>query len=253
MKHILKIALLIIILELCQQNLLLLKWKVKKLLYSTNIDNILNSIFIREKKNLGYINEYSMSEEEIEKYNEVMKILHSNFDTDKKQFYNYEKCLLFHGLMEAYENHYPLTISPDMILILFLQGYSNFMEKHSEKVRNVYVNFGGQKTLTVKRDKMTPETAKPEDWKGIIDEFTEKIKGEIEENIISNLECNFTTTNPVTLTTSQISIMSSMKNYFIYEVLMEGCGISSITLEGTLEDWDKIKKKFEFFQKKNLV
>ena len=86
---------------------------------------------------------------------------------------------------------------------------------------------------------MTPETAKPEDWRGIIDEFTEKIKGEIRENIISHLECNFTITNPVTLTTSQISIMSSMKKYFIYDVTMFGCGISSITLEGTLEDKEK--------------
>jgi len=47
--------------------------------------------------------------------------------------------------MEAYANHYPITISPDMILILFLQGYSRFMENYSEKLRNIYVNFEGQK------------------------------------------------------------------------------------------------------------
>ena len=72
-----------------------------------------------------------------------MKILYSKFDTNKKEFYNYEKKSLFRGLLEAYINHYPITISPDMILILFLQGYSRFMEKHSEKVRNAYVNFEG--------------------------------------------------------------------------------------------------------------
>ena len=48
------------------------------------------------------------------------------------------------------------------------------MEKHSENVRNAYVNFEGQKTLTVERAGMTPKTAKPEDWRGIIDEFTKK-------------------------------------------------------------------------------
>ena len=51
------------------------------------------------------------------------------------------------------------------------------MEKHSENVRNAYVNFEGQKTLTVERAGMTPKTAKPEDWRGIIDEFTKKNKG----------------------------------------------------------------------------
>ena len=35
-----------------------------------------------------------------------MKILNSNFDTDKKEFYNYGKKSLFRGLMLAYSKHY---------------------------------------------------------------------------------------------------------------------------------------------------
>ena len=70
--------------------------------------------------------------------------------------------------------------------------------------------------------------------------------------IISNLQSNFTTTNSITLTTSQLAIMSSMKQYFIYKVFMYECGISSITLEGSLEDWEKLKKNLNFYQKKNL-
>jgi len=205
----------------------------KCFLYSMSIDEIFNSIFIRKKKN-SYLGSDRVNSKQAEENNEVMKILHSNFDTDKKEFFNYGKKSLFRGLMEAYAKHYPITISPDMILILFLQGYSRFMENHSEKLRNVYVNFEGQKTVTVFRKGMTPETAKPEDWRDIIDEFTKNITKEIGENIISNLKSNFTTTNPVTLTTSQISIMSAMKKYFKYEVIMYVCGISSITLEGSL-------------------
>jgi hypothetical protein len=33
-----------------------------------------------------------------------------------------------------------------------------------------------------------------------------------------------------------------MKKYFIYKVIMSVCGISKKTLEGSLEDWEKIKK-----------
>ena len=99
---------------------------------------------------------------------------------------------------------------------------------------------------------MTLETAKPEDWRNIIEEFTKNITGEIGENIISNLKSNFTTTNPITLTTRQISIMSAMKQYFKYEVIMFVYGISSITLEGSLEYWKKIKSKFEFFSKEEF-
>ena len=223
----------------------------KHYLYSRNKDEILNSIFTRIKKDSS-LDRYRVRASKVKEKNEVMKILHSNFDTDKKEFFNYGKKSLFRGLMEAYANHYPITISPDMLLILFLQGYSRFMENHSEQLRNVYVNFENQKTITVVREGMTPETAKPEDWRDIIDEFTKNITGEIGENIISNLKSNFTTTNPVTLTTSQISIMSAMKQYFKYEVIMFVYGISSITLEGSLEYWKKIKSKFEFFSKEEF-
>ena len=222
--------------------------KPKIFFFFQSIDEILNSIFKRAKINKGIKNRFEFNQGK----NESMKILNSNFDTNQKEFYNYGKKSLFGGLMRAYADHYPITISPDMILLLFLQGYSRFMEKHSEKLRNIYVNFQGKKILTVTRKGITPETAKPEDWRGIIGEFTQGIKGEIGENIISNLESNFTTTNSVTLTTSQISVMSSMKNYFKYEVMLPVCGISSITLEGSLEDWEKIKAKFEFFSKEKF-
>ena len=223
--------------------------KPTKFLFYRDTNEILASIFKRAKeKSENSSHFYRLSDQ-----NESMEILHYSFDTDKKKFYNYSKKSLIRGLMEAYGNHYPITISPDMILILFLQGYSRFMEKNSEKLRNIYANFEGKKTLTVIREGITPKTAKPEEWQGIIDEFTQKIKGEIGENIISNLESNFTTTNPITLTTSQISIMSAMKNYFIYKTIMCVCGISSITLEGSLADWEKIKKNLNFLLKKNLV
>ena len=65
--------------------------KPKEFLYSKNQDKIFNSIFIRKKKN-SYLDEYKiMSQRKFEENNEVMKILHSNFDTNKKEFYNYEK------------------------------------------------------------------------------------------------------------------------------------------------------------------
>ena len=209
-----------------------------KLMQNKGIDDILSSIFQRKEKN--------------ERKNSPLEALHYNFDTDKKEFWNYGKKSLLEGLMVAYQNHYPITVSPDMFLILFLQGYSRFMEKYAEKFRNQYVNFEGKKSLTVVRKEITPKTATKEDWQGIIDEFLGKIKESVGEEIISNLQSNFTTTNSITLTTSQLAIMSSMKQYFIYKVFMCLCGISSITLEGSLEDWEKLKKKFEFLSKKEF-
>ena len=46
-----------------------------------------------------------------------MEILNSNFDTKKTSFFNAGKKSLIRGLMIAYGQHYPITISPDMILL----------------------------------------------------------------------------------------------------------------------------------------
>ena len=66
------------------------------------------------------------------------------------------------------------------------------MEKNSEKVRNLYVNFEGQKSLSVKTFGVTPETANSEIWEGIVNEFTKQIKDNVGNELISYLESNFT-------------------------------------------------------------
>ena len=137
--------------------------KPSKLISYRKIEEILSSTFKRSKdyknhrrEGTEYIDEWE-KQELGENFEDVpMEILNYNFDTEKTEFWNYGKKSLIRGLMLAYENHYPITVSPDMILILFLQGYSRFMEKYSEKFRNQYVNFEGKKELSVKRNGITP-------------------------------------------------------------------------------------------------
>ena len=178
-----------------------------------------------------------------------MEILHYKFDTSETNFFNREKKSLILGLVFAYKNHFPITVSPDMIWLLILQGYSKFMDKYSELVREKYVNFKGQKTIEIDRMGQYLHTFSEEDWNGIIDECVEQIGEHVGEEIISNLQSDFTTTNEVTLLASQTSIMSAMKHYFKFGVACGGCGISSIILEGSLEDWNKIKSKLKFLSK----
>ena len=184
--------------------------------------------------------------------NEPLEIFHYTLDTNEEKIYSHKKSSLIQGLILAYKNHYPITVTPDMIWILILQGFSRFMEKYENLVRERFVNFTGKKDLKVERLQFSPYTATKEVWDGIMKEFVEKIGKNVGQETIDNLECNFTTTSPAALVTSQVSIMSAMKQYFTYRVLMAGCGISSITLEGSLQDWEKIKSKLEFLSTKAL-
>ena len=49
--------------------------------------------------------------------NESMKVLHCKFDTDQTKIYFDSKKLLIYWLIYSYKEHYPITVSPDMIWI----------------------------------------------------------------------------------------------------------------------------------------
>ena len=109
--------------------------KPKERYYNREIKNILSSTFERGKKKEedNNLSEREKIRRRIFNFeekgeNESMEILHYNFDTEKTEFYNACKKSLIQGLIEAYKNHYPITVTPDMIWLLFLQGYSRFME-----------------------------------------------------------------------------------------------------------------------------
>lgn len=155
------------------------------------------------------------------KENELLEIFHYSLDTKQEEnIFNADKTSLIQGLILAYKNHYPITITPDMIWILIGQGFSRFMEKYYNLVRERFVNFTDKKDLKIERLCSSPYNATKEVWDGIIEEFVQKIEQNVGKEVIDSLECNFSTTSQVSKITSQVTIMSAMKQYFIYRVLM---------------------------------
>ena len=222
--------------------------KPSEYLQTTGMKTILANLFKRRKKMID-----NKTGREIQlNANEPLEIFHYNLDTDEQEIFNVGKTSLIQGLIAAYKNHYPITISPDMIWILIMQGFSRFMEKYENLVRERFVNFTGKKDLKLERMQYSPYNASKEVWDGIIKEFVQKIGNNVGKEVVDNLECDFSTTSAVAKVTSQVCIMSAMKQYFTYRVLMAGCGISSITLEGSIKDWEKIKSKLEFLSTKAL-
>ena len=222
--------------------------KPSEYLQTTGMKTILANLFKRRKKMID-----NKTGREIQlNANEPLEIFHYNLDTDEQEIFNTGKTSLIQGLIAAYKNHYPITISPDMIWILIMQGFSRFMEKYENLVRERFVNFTGKKDLKLERMQYSPYNASKEVWDGIIKEFVQKIGNNVGKEVVDNLECDFSTTSAVAKVTSQVCIMSAMKQYFTYRVLMAGCGISSITLEGSIKDWEKIKSKLEFLSTKAL-
>ena len=74
-------------------------------------------------------------------------------------------------------------------------------------------------------------------------QINEKAKEYLGEEILQNLTPDFTTTNYDSLLICKISIMGIFKKYFNYNLGLPICGIQYIMLEGTAEDYQKIKDK----------
>lgn len=176
--------------------------------------------------------------------------MHSMKPDERIEFIN-QHCV-FNGFVQAYKEHRPITISPDIIWLLIIQGFANHVNNNSEKLRSMFVDFEGQKHLTVRRTNITPKTATIKDWDKIFSEFVGQISGFTGPEIAETLEPAFTTTTDITRAVGDLSIMCAMKKYFTYEVMMCICHFPFIVVEGTVEDWEKIANKLEKIRKFEL-
>ena len=104
--------------------------------------------------------------------------------------------------------------------------------------------------IVVNRTDLNFYHMKLKDWEtSIFPEFVSKIENYTGKNITDVLTPDFTTTTPTSRAVGQLTIMSTMKHYFNYRLILDGCGFPFITIEGSVEDWNKIKEKLLFLAK----
>ena len=148
------------------------------------------------------------------------------------------------GYLNAYFNHCPIKVSPNVIWQLILNNFSKYVDDNSERLREKFVDFEGKKNLTCIRIGKLEDADKYTD--DIIKEYCNQISQNIGKELIDILTPNYSTSTKESIISGQVSIMSTFKNYFIYDLLMITCGIPYIILEGNLNDWEKILVKLKF-------
>ena len=136
----------------------------------------------------------------------------------------------------AYAEHRPIVLSPDIMWILICNGFSQHVNREPDRFRDYLVSHEGKKKLEIRTNLETTTAQKVEMFAHLIGENT---KGDLDEL----MTCNFSTTGMVERMTSQITLMDAVKPYFEYVEHLSGCGIPSVTLEGTPDDWKLLRKK----------
>ncbi|MBQ6167485.1 MAG: DUF4419 domain-containing protein [Muribaculaceae bacterium] len=145
----------------------------------------------------------------------------------------------FSTLITAYANHMSVTLSPDMVWLLISQGFARYVDSHAEELRSLFVDHDGKMKLTVQGTDILFEHA---DWPKLIGTFASLIEKNTKGGIAQVITADFSTTGPVERVASQITLMKSMEHYFEYYYFTI-CGIPSITLKGTPEDWQRVLEK----------
>ena len=151
------------------------------------------------------------------------------------------------GYLNAYFNHCPIKLSPNLLWQLILNNFSKYVNDNSKSLRKKFVDFEGKKNLICVRVGIFKDIDKYKE--SIIKEFCDKIEENVGKELIDILTPNFTSSTNDTIIAGKASIMATFKKYFSYELNMISCGIPYILLEGNLSDWEKILEKLRYLSK----
>ncbi|MCL2247232.1 MAG: DUF4419 domain-containing protein [Lentimicrobiaceae bacterium] len=157
----------------------------------------------------------------------------------------------FNGMYQAYADHRPFVLSPDMIWLLISQGFARHVNANPEELRHYFVDFSDKVSLIVVTTEITLDNPNSP-WEKVFPEFTKQIANHTGEELIDILSSDFTTTTPIEKVASEITIMEAMEPYFEFIIYNCICGIPEITLQGTPKDWQKIYDKTKQLSKYDL-
>ncbi|XP_046857247.1 uncharacterized protein LOC124450648 [Xenia sp. Carnegie-2017] len=154
---------------------------------------------------------------------------------------------LFSSILLAYNNHLKLRTSPEDWWFVVIRKVAIAIDKHSkhEKIRKMFVEHKGKKTLEVKVNS-----------NNIYDvnytTFFDTMSCEISKNVkvpgyVDLISADFSSSTPVQKIVSQITLMSSLQEFFEYRMHFL-CGIPAVEMLGTEEDWRKLIEKLDALQ-----
>jgi Domain of unknown function (DUF4419) len=147
------------------------------------------------------------------------------------------------ALHQAFNDHRPLSLSPDMMWLLIAQGLANHINCYAEELRSHFVKHQGKVKIVVVNDEFV-KGKQTNDWTQVFAEFSTSIRQHIGGVNHDLFVPTFSTTGVVEKAASEIVLLDAMQSYFESEVDTL-CGIPQIQLEGTIADWQQLLARTE--------
>jgi hypothetical protein len=145
---------------------------------------------------------------------------------------------LLSAVGHAFADHRPLILTPDAVWLTIAAGVAQHIRLRAEELRPRLVNHAGRKRLTVEVD--MPQDAGS--WADVVDQFGTQLGTEIDDAGL--FECDFSTSTDVERVAGRIVLLDAYSPYFALW-MMTICGIPTVTLTGTVEDWRRIRSRVD--------
>lgn len=153
----------------------------------------------------------------------------------------------FTSVLTAYNHHFNLRTSPDDWWYCVIRRVAMAIDENSKKqaVREMFVDHEGQKELAVE----VPATNIYDvDYSYFFDAISKEVSRNIKiPKYVDCVTADFSSTTLVTRMVSQITLMSSVQEFFKFTMFL-GCGIPGIEMTGNEEDWKKLLSKVKILR-----
>jgi hypothetical protein len=145
---------------------------------------------------------------------------------------------LLSAVGRAFAEHRPLVLTPDAVWLTIAQGVAQHVRLHAEELRPRLVTYAGRRRLEVAVVGGMPRDA--EGWAEVVAAFGRQLDREVADAGL--FACDFSTSTEVERVAGQIVLLDAYSPYFSLW-LQCVCGIPSVTLTGTVDDWQRIRER----------
>jgi hypothetical protein len=143
-----------------------------------------------------------------------------------------------HAAYVAFNEHLPLVITPDAIWFCLAQGFAQHISLRAKPLLSRLFGSKQKKELIVT---CNFQLGYENDWPAVFADFSRQIADHVGK-LRDLVAADFSTTGPIERAAFEILLMDTFQPYFEYTVYSM-CGIPSITLLGTPDDWRSIKQR----------
>ncbi len=147
---------------------------------------------------------------------------------------------LLSAVGRAFAEHRPLVLSPDAVWLTIAQGVAQHVRLHAETLRPKLVRHAGRKRLEVVVRGPMPRDE--ESWRDVVSSLAKQLAAEVDDATL--FECDFSTSSEVERIAGRVVLLDVYAPYFS-DWLRCVCGIPSVTLTGTLADWERIRARVD--------